>query len=226
MKPPARAVRVGYNPDFAPFTWSENGEARGLVIERITLVFAKAGVALSLEPVTLPNLLNELTAGGIDMVAALASIPQRQKTLTQTRPIAMSGGAWFIPEQASWPSDAGLRRQHSPPWRAVTPANGPLTALVQENFPLLQLQTCSDYEAAFQSVIAGDADAAALNWQVGTLMCKRDYSRLFQEPEAPFCRLPLVMATAPGDPQALLPLLDPHFRDEWEFREFPATVGE
>ncbi len=212
---PVKTITVGYNPDFAPFAFERGGVASGLVIERLSAILTGARIPFVLSPVSLPEMIATLCAGGVDLLAGIASIPQRHPSMALSRPIAMSGGAWFTPGSGSWPSDADLENSHRPPWRAVTPATGPLVDIIRERFPLVQLQTCGDYEAALQTVINGGADAAALNWQVGRMLCEQQHPSLFHSARAPFCAIPLAIATRSGDPDRILPQLNAHIPDEW-----------
>lgn len=127
----------------------------------------------------------------------------------------MTGAAWFAARGGPWPSDSDLLKPHEPPWRAVTPATGPLVALIRERFPLVELRTCEDYDSALRYVIDGDADAAALNWHVGRRLCQESHPGQFQDPKSPFHAIPLVVATKAGDPGNILARLNDHIPDEW-----------
>jgi ABC-type amino acid transport substrate-binding protein len=208
-------VRVGYNPEFAPFTHVEHGEASGLLADRIRQIFAAANLPLQFTPVPMPRLLEELASDGIDMVAALASVPGRRETLALSRPIAISGGAWFTPVDSRWPGNDELLGEAALGLRVITPGRGPLVDLIREQYPRLSVQTCGDYRDALRAVSAGEAHAAALNREVGACLCQRDYPGRFRQPVSSFCRLPLVMAAPPGDPLDLLARLNPHIRAGW-----------
>ena len=160
-------------------------------------------------------MLTDLAAGRIDALAGTAFIPQRRAALEFSRPVALTGGAWFAAEGGNWPDDQALLAERSPPWRVITPATGPLFELIGQHFPLLSVLSCEDYASALQGVLDGRADAAALNWQVGNRLCDKDYPALIRHADAAFVNVPLVIATPVGDPQHILPRLNTHIPHSW-----------
>jgi ABC-type amino acid transport substrate-binding protein len=208
---PCGAAVLGYNPDFAPFSWEDNGRPRGLVIARLEQLFTSAGIALHFVPLSLAQLMPQLASGHIDAIAVTAISPGRHGTLGFSKPLALSGGAWFALR------DAADRRAGNPSasTRVITPAKGPLLEVIRKQFPQVQLETSDDYSTALQAVTHGDAHVAALNLEVGSLICERDFSGQFRIPQASFCELPLAMAVAPGDPKQLLARLNPLLPEHW-----------
>ena len=212
MRPP---VIVGYNPDFAPFTLQQDGQPTGLVVRRLQRAFHNAGLSPELTAVDMPNMQDALETGRIAAIAALGVTPERQHSLAFSQPLAISGGAWFIQRDGRWLPDRELASAPSGTCRVITPASGPLARLIAEQFPTLQLHTCADYSTALQSVANGEADAAALNWQVGVTLCETDYPDLVAASNSPFWRLPLALATTAGDPLGILALINPHIPGSW-----------
>jgi polar amino acid transport system substrate-binding protein len=205
-------IRIGFNPDFAPFGFVEDGTAVGLVIGRIRHAAEAAGVAVSFEQVALPEMSAHLKNGKVEALAAVAQIPDRASDYSHSAPIVDTGGAWFTLKETAWPDDADLRLVAEGRWQVTTPGAGPLVEKVQNDFPTLGLQLCEDYPEALQMVVEAKVDAAALNWQVGTELAEKLYPGRFTPPNSPFYRLPLTLVVPKGDPQSLLPKLDPHFR--------------
>lgn len=203
-------VRIGYNPDFAPFAACRNGRAEGLVVARLAGALDAAGLMGDFRPVPLPTMVARLLAGDVDALAGVAVAPARDGVLAFSGPLVMTGGAWFALADAAWPDDDGLRAAEPGRWRVVTPAAGPLAAPVRSRFPGLRLLTCTDYPEALQAVLDGRAEAAALNLQVGRHMAARDHPGRFALPDTPFFPVPLALAVPAGDPAGLLPRLDPH----------------
>ena len=217
------AVVVGYNPDFAPLAFARDGVASGLMIERLHLILGNAEVPFDLCPLRLPEMIASLCAGKVALLVGIAATAQRHPGLAFSRPIVISGGAWFTPNSGTWPGDADLSKPHLPPWRAVTPATGPLADLIRQRFAPVDLQTSEDYDSALQTVLNGRADAAALNWQVGRMLCEQQHPSLFHCPGRPFCTIPLTIAAPPGDPDRLLPRLNAHIPHEWGEIQLPGV---
>ncbi len=205
-----RPVKVGYNLDFAPFCFEEHGSARGLVIERVATIFESSEIPFEFLPVRLPDMITALDTGRVDVLAGIASTLDRRSKLSFSKPLVMTGGAWFALKGGSvdCEPDAGA-------WRVVTPAAGPLAAPIQKRYPLIKLETCGDYDAALQTVVNGKADAAALNFHVGKLLCDKNYPDMFQRPAAPFFPVPLAIALKPADPLNILQRLNVHILDAW-----------
>ena len=85
--PDVQPIIIGYNPEFAPFGFEDNGSARGLVIERVSTAFERAGIPFVFSPVKLPKMIATLEAGRVDALAGIASVLERRETLVffQTR---------------------------------------------------------------------------------------------------------------------------------------------
>jgi len=204
------ALRIGFNPDFAPFAALQDGRADGLVIARLRNALDKAGLEATFVPAPLPEMAERLQAGALDALAGVAVSAERSDALAVSRPLATTGGAWFPRAERDWPRDQALRTAAPGTLRVVSPSAGPLVAQIRTAFPTLDIVECADYAAAFETVLAGRADAAALNLQVGRLHAERDHPGRFKLPETPFFEVPLALAVPHGDPLGILRRLDPH----------------
>jgi len=209
-----KPLRIGFNPDFAPFAEVKDGEPDGLVIARLRAALHNAGLDATFLPVTLPEMTERLRSGDLDALAGVAISAERSRLFSFSRPLARTGGAWFPLVGADWPGDQALREAAPGTWRVVSPRTGPLVAQIRDRFPNLEVIECEDYAAAFEAVLGGLADAAALNLQVGRLQAERDHPDCFALPQAPFFEVPLAMAVAKGDPLGLIARLDPHFEPD------------
>ncbi|MBT5185187.1 MAG: transporter substrate-binding domain-containing protein, partial [Kordiimonadaceae bacterium] len=157
-------IRIAYNPDFAPFSHVVKGTPSGIILERIMDVFQAADIDYEFLPTKLVNLTADLMAGKIDALAALAITPARLKTLSFTKPMIISGGAWFTLANNDPLIDGGI------PKSVITPKVGPLVGQIKNLFPEIDLKTSSDYDAALKAVVDGEVQAAALNWHVGRML--------------------------------------------------------
>ncbi|MBT5073284.1 MAG: transporter substrate-binding domain-containing protein [Kordiimonadaceae bacterium] len=202
-------MKIGFNPNFAPFSYLKDGKPSGIVIERIVGIFEKSGIKYELVPAELTGLTSGLMQGEFDILAALAKTPEREKTLSFSNPIIVSGAAWFKASNSVPLMDGEL------PKMAVTPKVGPLVGQIKALFPEIELLTSENYDTSLQDVLDGKADAAALNWHVGKMLVREKYNLLFHVPLAPFNTMALHMATKLPDKNNLIIRLNEHIPDDW-----------
>ena len=179
----SRAVqfRIGHDPDFPPLNFVENGASRGLVIDIVEELFPRIAREAVFVPMPLAQLEAALAAD-IDGIAFQGIVPERRARLDFAQPYFDSGGAWFVRTGSPLPADGA---------RVVTPAAGPLAGEVARKFPGLRLAKVASYHDALNAVLAGKADAAALNQQVGAYLCRRDFADAFTLPDRPFSPVPI-----------------------------------
>jgi hypothetical protein len=193
-------LTVGYDPDFAPITSTNNiAEADGRAIRLLREACGKAGVDCRFEPVALPQHEACLAAGSIDALAVMAMTPERRERFTLSDPYLMTGAAWFAPKSPksdeSIPFDPAGVEQGT---RVVTPSAGPLTNVVATRWPHLTVMPATDYRDALEQVAADRVFAAALNIDAGTAMCEELYPGTFALPQTPFLEIPLALACLKG----------------------------
>ena len=63
--PDVQPITIGYNPEFGPFGFEDNGSAHGLVIERVSTAFKRAGIPFVFAPIKLPEMIATLDAGRV-----------------------------------------------------------------------------------------------------------------------------------------------------------------
>ena len=90
----------------------------------------------------------------------------------------------------------------------VTPRRGPLAAQIAKAAPDVKLLQSTSYEESLALVLAGQADAAALNWQAGLRMARAKHPGKFTLPDAPYVSVPLSFAVAKGKNADLLAKID------------------
>lgn len=173
-----RSLKIGHDSDFAALTFLAGGESLGLMVEIVREVLGDAGYEARFIPLPFPCFEAALAAGEIDALAMQAIVPERHASRDFSAPFAVSGGAWFPPAGSAWDPER-------PPGgaRVVTPRSGPLTAEIARDFPALSVLACASYGEALAQVLAGNADAAALNLQVGTMMARRDFPAVSRCPK-------------------------------------------
>ena len=203
-----KTYRFGYNRDFPPFCWEEGKVAMGTVIERARAAATHAGLDIDLVPLPLAKLRGALAEGKIDAVCGLGDVPDRGETLAFSDPLAETGGAWFVPVGSDWPDGmayGGAALHHVRRVLTVaTPRGGPLLRFLRRSHPGMEVIGLDGYDACFQAVLDGRADAAALNLDVGRERAERDYPGKFVLPKRPFLPVRMSLACRKSDSAQLL----------------------
>ena len=196
-------MRIGYQPDFAPFTWREGSAAHGNLVDLLRRALEQIGQRATFAPVRPGNMERALDSGRIDVYCCVGVTPERARSLRLSPALAMTGAAWFRPRPR------GARRSRSgEPQSVVTPKDGPLFPLLHLRFPHQRVHTRSDYRSSLAWVLDGQAEAAALNWQAGWHVAEREFPGQFVRAARPFLRLPLAAAYAGTVDDALVTALN------------------
>lgn len=203
-------LKVAYNPDFAPFSKNEAGTAQGLVIDRLKEIFAASDIRYNFIATPLPSLIPDLENGQVDAVAALGITAERQDKYQFSKPIIVSGGAWFVPKKRIMLVDDEV------PASVITPERGPLANEIKNKYPEAELITCTDYDAALKGVLAGQAGAAALNWHVGRMMIQENYQDQFHEAKRPYNTVALGLAMLNKN-KNIVAHINKNIPDDWCF---------
>lgn len=203
-------IKVAYNPDFAPFSKRGDGKPQGLIIERLKEIFATSNIQFNFIATNLPELIPNMEKGKVDAVAALGITPERQEKYQFTKPIIVSGGAWFIPKSNRMLAEGEV------PTSVITPERGPLANEIKNKYPEIDLITCADYNAAFKGALEGKALAAALNWHVGRMMVEDKYQNQFHETKRPYNTLALGLAVLKKNSD-LITHINKNIPDDWGY---------
>jgi len=191
-------VRIGYQADFPPFMFQQDGPA-GLVIDALASAvvdLGEAGAEIAWMALALDHQQQALIDGEVDLLAGLGVTPDRARDVVFGEALVRTGGALFRRQGAS-----SLER-------IVTPRSGPLHEPTGAAFPECELLDATDYKHALDQVRAGRADAAALNIHVGAVLAERDYPGLVDLPNEPFAIVELAPAYAPDHDIELRRLID------------------
>ena len=200
-------LRVGYEADFAPLTFTEDSEAEGLVIDTLNLAFGRIGCVAEYVAVALPKQETAVAEGEIDAIAFKAVIPERAASYDFSKPITTSGAAWFTHDGIPFGKNPSAGS------RIATPGAGPLLAQLRRDYPDLVYPDVDTYAESLDAVISGTADCAALNFHVGCYLANRDHPGRFNLPDTPFQKLSLALAVAKSANASLL-------------RDFDAALAE
>lgn len=197
-------LRLAHDQNFPPFAEVVDGRSQGMAIDLIEEAARRAGLTLKLVPVAQEQVQRTLEDGRADAVFPVAINAQRRETMDFGRPLLMSGGALFVRAPQTTPQNIAWLEGKV----VVTPKTGPLAAFLAKNAPDATLIVTTDYEESLSRLISGEADAAALNMQVGTMLAAQRYPGRITPADRLFLELPLALATAKGKGDLLKPLDD------------------
>ena len=185
-------VRVGYQEDFPPFVGSGPAGPQGLAVDILTTGFEKLGIDAEWVHLSLVGQIPALRNGDVDMLACLGVTAERQNEIVFGEPIIQTGGALFT-----------LQERPTELARIVTPSAGPLVAATQAAYPTCSVVEADNYPHALSLVIEGHADAAALNFHVGSQIAEREFPGRFAVPDTTFQTVYLAPAWAPSHDAAV-----------------------
>ena len=72
------AIRAGYNPDFRPFIWQQEGEPRGELADICRRLFRQAAIDVDFVALGLSDGQSALLDGDIDVLIGMAASPERE----------------------------------------------------------------------------------------------------------------------------------------------------
>jgi len=194
------ALRIGFDNPFEPFAWMEDGQAKGMLIDVVADILAEARLSHVFVPLPLEAIEPALADGRIDAIAFKGITPERERVMAFSEPLLVTGGAIFTRRGRT--ASANLRDYAG--MRVVTPRRGPLHAQIEREFPDLALIDGESYEGSFDTLLAGRADLAALNWQAGMRVANRRYAGQVELPAAPYVSVPLAFAVSRGRSDGVL----------------------
>lgn len=193
-------VRIGFDHPFQPFAYLEGEKPRGSLIELVEAVMTHAGLALEWAPMTLDQTEPALYSGAVDALAFKGVTPERAPTMDFSATLTISGAALFRAKGLRESDDPG----NFPGLRAATPRRGPLAAQFARDYPDVELVLVDSYESAFEALVKGEVQLAALNFQAGIQIANDLHPGRVGLPRAPYAPLPLAFAVAKGRHAELL----------------------
>ncbi len=160
----------------------------------------RAACSVELIPVPLEQMELSLQDGRAVAVFPMAVTPERQEKLDFSETLLTTGGALYV--RAPEPTPASLKALAGK--TVVTPGTGPLAAFIRKTAPEVKLDVTDDYESSLARLVAGEAYAAALNYQAGTKIANRIHAGRITAPDTMFLELPLAAAVIKGRNRELL----------------------
>lgn len=200
----AQTIHVAHDQRFPPFAESKDGKSEGLAVDILNAAAQKAGLSIVYVPVPFEEIQRTLNDGRADAIFPLAINPERRASFDFTTPLVITGGALFV--RSPQPSPDGLKALAGK--TVVTPKTGPLAGFIQKTAPEVKLVVNADYDQSFTQLLSGEADAAALNFQVGRRLASTLHAGKVTLPEKLFLELPLALAVRKGEKADLIAKLD------------------
>ncbi len=199
----AQTVRVAHDQRFPPFAEVKDGKSDGLAVDILNAVAQRAGLTIVYVPVPFAEIQKTLEDGRADAAFPLAINPERRQSFDFTAPLVITGGALFVRAPQPTPDLKALAGK-----TVVTPKTGPLAGFIGKTAPEVKLVVNADYDQSFAQLLSGEADAAALNFQVGRRLASTLHAGKVTLPEKLFLELPLALAVRKGQSADLIAKLD------------------
>ena len=151
-------VKVIVNETFAPLTFFDgDGNFRGITADLLELIRLRTGLRFEiLRGRDVSSMIEQVDNGHVDIIGAIAPSTEREAQLNFSRPYLENSYVLLTRKEPGAPSNleqmAGKRL-------AITQGN-PLNALLQEEFPQVQLVETSDTFKASELLAQGHVDGA------------------------------------------------------------------
>jgi ABC-type amino acid transport substrate-binding protein len=197
------ALRIGHVETLEPFASVTNGKSTGMIVEIVAAALGRAKIAHGFVPLRLDRMEGELATGTIAALAFVGGTPDKRAAMDLSGPIVMTGGALFVPAASPPATLKDLAGK-----TLVTPRAGPLGGQLSRMVPEVKLVLSTDYGESFDLVLAGKADAAALNFHAGIRLARAKYAGKFRLPEQPIVAVPMMFAVRKGERAELLKIFD------------------
>ena len=199
-----RRARIGHSQIFPPFAEVKDGKSQGLAIDILAIAAARVAIEIEWVPVPFEQLHLTLVDGRAQAIFPLGITPERHQSLDFSAPLLTTGGALYVRAPNDEPESLAALAGKI----VVTPRTGPLAAVIQKTAPEVRLVTTANYEESLALLVTGEADAAALNYQVGACIVGQLYAGRVTVPRAMFAEQQLAVAVPKGQRTELLARLD------------------
>jgi polar amino acid transport system substrate-binding protein len=199
-----RRARLGHSEFFPPFAEVKNGKSQGLAIDILAAVATRLAIEIEWVPTPFEGLQLLLKHGRAEGIFPLGITPERRELFDFSAPLVITGGALFVRAPDAEPGSLDALSGKT----VVTPQTGPLAAVIQKMAPNVKLITTANYEDSLARLVRGEADAAALNYQVGSNMVAQLYSGRITIPRILFAKQHMGVAVLKGHCTDLLTRLN------------------
>lgn len=189
----AQTVRVAHPQLGVIISDNKDGQTVGEAADILRAAAAKAHLEITFVPLS-GSTEKTLESGDADAVAPYLETPDAKQTYDFTATLMTSGGGLFVRA----PNTAPDNLQSLAGKTVVTPSFGPFVNYIEKNFPAVHVVASRSYQESLDFVVAGKADAAALNVQEGSNVVTESYAGKISVPSEPFLKEPLAMVVLKG----------------------------
>src|ERR1700729_3919246 len=185
----AETIRVAHPPQLAPLISVKNGETVGKVADILRAAAAREGITIVFVPMA-SGVMAALTNGDADAIAPMLITPKSQETYDFTVPLLITGGGLFVRAPSPAPSTLSSLAGKT----VATPSFGPFVGYIHQTVPGVNVVVTSSYRESLDDVLAGKADAAALNIDDGATFVSASYAGKITVPATACVGEPLGLA--------------------------------
>jgi ABC-type amino acid transport substrate-binding protein len=171
-----------------------------MIIDILSKVLSEGGLEAIFVPSPMSQVETLLHSREAHAIACHGITPDRQKLLDFSDPLVVTGAGFFV--ESSKP--AILESEEGEGRTIVTPRTGPLTEYLRKIFPKAKLLLAQDYLESLRTLLHGEADAAALNIDVGGHLARQLFPGCFNVPHKGLVEVPLGVAVLKGTQSFLL----------------------
>src|SRR3954470_23334476 len=200
----AQTLRIAHAESFPPYAEARDGQSTGMAVELLRAAAAKAGLQFTFVVVPFEELQRTVEDGRADAIFPTGITPERRKTLDFTAPLLTTGGSRYVRAPDEAPDELAALSGKT----VVTPRTGPLAPYIEKNAPQVNVLRSASYEESLAQLMAGKADAAALNSHVGGRIASQLYPGKVNVARRMFLEVPLAVAVKKGTHAALIQEMD------------------
>lgn len=193
MQASAQTIVVAHPQLGVIISVNKNGETVGEAADILRAAAARAHIEITFVPLSEPSE-KMLASGAADAVAPYLETPQALERYDFTAPLMTSGGGLFVRAPNTAPGDF----QSLAGKIVVTPSFGPFVSYIRKNYPGVHVVVSASYQESLDQVLAGRADAAALNVQEGASVVAQSYAGKIVVPLTPFLQETLALIVLKG----------------------------
>ena len=190
----AETVRFAHQDTFPPFVEVQNGNSEGLFVDLLIAAAKRAEITAVFVPVPFTQVQRTLEDGRADAIFPIGITSARRQTFDFSDAFLATGGALYVRAPEPTPNSLAALSGKI----VVTPQTGPLAAIIRKTAPDVKLVVTANYEESLARLVKGEADAAALNFQVGAKLASKLYPGKLTIPRTMFFEVPLAVGVLKG----------------------------
>lgn len=162
-------IRVSNEKDWAPYDYSENGEAKGYAIDYMKLIASKLGVEFVFVTDTWSNLVGKIKAKEIDLIHPISYSKKRTEFLTYSDPFISSDMSIV-----STDNNKTIRNLDDFRFKKIAVNRGwKVTQYLKENYPEIIFKEYDTSKEKLEAVAYGEAEATLESYMTANYLKQR-----------------------------------------------------